>query len=189
MKKLILIGVVGALVSNSALAHHNKPHKRPFDGFRIGAGYSNVGVDFNSVEDDVDGVKGEIGYDFDNIFGVSASYAQTSGKFKGEGFSTDLDNVMIRLGADIGYAFQIKRVFIKPYIKTGIQSFESETSDDYAEEVISEIGVYYGAGVRMHYKHFYTDISFDQSKAALDSEYGGEDVDVTQTTITIGYKF
>ena len=189
MKKLVLIGVVGALLSSSAFAHHSKSRSKSFDGVRIGAGYALAGMEFDSFDDSVDGVKAELGYDFDKIFGVALSYEQTGGKLKNDSGTLNLDNTVIRFGTDIGYAFHLKKSFIKPYVKLGVQSFETEADDEDEDELISEIGVYYGVGLRLHYKNFYSDLSIDRSQVALASDFGGEDVDVTETTLTLGYKF
>jgi len=174
LKKLITLGLISATLSTSVIADD-------FSGARIGVGYSKIELE---DEDAGKGFKIEAGYDFNKIIGVSLSYGNTN-KTE-DGF--DIDSEAAKLGADLGYAFDIsKNFFIKPYITGGVQSFNSEIE---GFSFIDDTVPYYGLGLRLQYEKFYTDIGFNKSDVNFEfSNLIDEELELRETYITIGYKF
>ncbi|RBW44030.1 hypothetical protein DS885_12005 [Psychromonas sp. B3M02] len=174
MKQLITLGLIGAALSTSVIADE-------FSGARIGLGYSEIELE---DEDAGDGFKIEVGYDFNKIIGINLSYEMTTDTEDG----IDIENKAARLGADLGYAFNTgESFFIKPYITGGVQSFNSEVE---GFSFIDDTTSYYGLGLRMQYQNFYTDISFNKSEVNFEFlDLIDEEIELTQTNITIGYKF
>lgn len=176
MKKLFIGVLVAASFANVALADE-------FTGARVGIGYSQ-----NEIED-IDagtGFKVEAGYDFNKIIGATLSYESNSDSFIED---IDIDNTAIKAGADIGYAFatEIETLFIKPYVNLGLQKYDVEISGGgLSESVVDDTSLFYGLGARFVYQSIYANLSLDKSKS---TDEAGDDLDVTQTSISLGYKF
>lgn len=177
MNKLVLCGVLSALVSTSAFSEE-------FVGSRVGVGYSQTDIEasFEGLStpsiDFGSGFKLEYGYDLNQIVGLNVSYEQNADTLDIEGDKVDLDGSTSKLSTDLGYAFPIESAFLKPYVKLGYQFYSEDTGFD-------DNSYFYGLGLRFHYSNFYADVSldkFEQTQFTVDIEY-------TQTAFTIGYKF
>lgn len=182
MKK-VLFGtslLIGLFSTASVLAND-------FSGSRVGLGLSktSVTVEYNEVEiwdgDYGNGFKLEYGYDFNQIIGVGISYETNEDTI----FNGELEGSSIKVGADIGYAFPIQEVFLKPYGKLGFVSYSEEYSIDNDSTEFDDNSVFAGLGVRFQYSHFYTDLSVDFYVL----EDGPLDIGYVQTALTAGYKF
>ena len=174
MKKLLISGVIGAVLSSSVYAND-------FEGVRIGAGYSAADIE---DEDAGNGFKAEIGYDFNEIIGITASYEQNNDTVELPTGSVDSEIETQKIGANLGYAFELQGSYLKPYLTVGLQKL---TADVMNIELIDHTGMFYGIGVRFEINHFYADLNFNKSE--VDIEFIDETVDVEQTSITVGYKF
>ena len=169
------------LFSANTVAENN------FSGSRIGAGLSKTSVtlEYNGFEvwdgDYGDGFKVEYSYDFNQIVGVGIS-SQTNDDTILNG---DVEGEPIKIGADIGYAFPIQEVFLKPYGKIGFVSYSEDYSIDSTNSEYDDSSLFVGLGVRFQYSHFYTDLGVD----FYTLEDGAFDMDYVQTALTAGYKF
>lgn len=177
MKKIALCSVLTIILPGVASAES-------FEGVRVGAGYSHSEEDGENLGN---GFKAELGYDFNQIVGASISYEESSTDtaitFNGTDYDLDVDGQALKLGVDLGYAFPLQEAFLKPYIKLGYQFYNLEVV---SADFVDDEALYYGVGVRFQYKRFYSDLSFDTSEinSVIDTS-----ADLTQTALTIGYKF
>jgi len=85
------------------------------------------------------------------------------------------------VGADIGYAFYSKNVFLKPYVKVGFVSFSENNYD--------ENSLFAGLGLRYQYNHLYADLSIDGFYLDDDRNNNYDYYEFVQTALTVGYKF
>ncbi len=172
MKKLnLILPVTLLLASGAALAESN-------DGFRIGAGISgmNEGNDAFSVDNSL---KVEAGYDFNQVIGIHASYEDLGGR----AFDTGYKGSSIKLGADVGYKFQLSIFDLKPYAQVGA-NWTSINPDDasFNEQVDDGASLYYGAGVRAHAGFFYADLGAERTDTGWGETEGN-------ASATIGFVF
>jgi len=162
-----------------------------FSGFRLGGGFSSTSLEveddsgYTTYDDDYgNGFKIESGYDFNQIVGVNVSYETNNETIN----NWDIKGESFKLAADIGYAFPVNQVFLKPYGKIGFVSYSEEESYGYYQIETDDSSVFVGIGLRFQSNHFYADLSLDTY--TLDN-YDGDDYDLTfvQTALTAGYKF
>jgi len=174
MKKLVLCLAVTAAFSSITSA------SEVFEGARVGLGYTHMEVEDENMGN---GFKAELAYDFNKILGTNISYEQSSDRIE----NIDVDTQIIKLGADLGYAFPLQKAFLKPYIKIGYQFYDMQLLN---LDIVEDDDLYYGLGLRFQYQHFYADLSFDKSEIKSDlSGLTNISADATQTALTVGYKF
>ncbi|MFT6984674.1 MAG: attachment invasion locus protein [Psychromonas sp.] len=167
-----------------ALFSANSMAANDFSGSRLGLGLSKTSVsdgyyEYRSEDYDYgDGFKFEYGYDFNQIVGLGVSYETNNDD---NFFNGELEGRAIKVGADIGYAFPIQDVFLKPYGKIGFVSYSEDFSIGSDSSEFDDSSIFAGLGVRFQYSHFYTDLSMDF--------YTLENIDFVQTALTAGYKF
>lgn len=187
MKKISYITVVLAISSFSNVCFS----ATDFSGFRLGGGFSSTSLEvednsgYTTYDDDYgNGFKIESGYDFNHIVGINVSYETNNETID----NWDIEGENIKLSADIGYAFPISQVFLKPYGKIGFVSYSEEQSyGDYQVEA-DDSSIFVGIGLRFQSNHFYADLSLD---AYTFEDYDNDDYDLAfvQTALTAGYKF
>ena len=158
-----------------------------FSGSRVGLGISQTSLSEEEYGIEVadgdhgDGFKLEYGYDFNRIVGFDVSYETNEDTEK----RVKLEGGTFKVGADIGYAFPIKDVFLKPYGKIGFVSYSQDIISDSGKSKQKDNSGFAGLGLRFQYSHFYADINLDYyilEEDEFDSRF-------TQTALTAGYKF
>jgi len=177
MKKVLLgVSLLTTLFSTASIAAGVS--ENDYAGLRAGFGYSNTEVEVGSLDTTEEGLKVELGYDINRMFGLNLSYETVNSELGN--INGDIDGSSIKAGIDFGYAFYSKEAFLKPYVAIGGVSY---SQDDYDES-----SVYGGLGVRFEYHHFYFDLGV--SGYYLDgTDLGTDDPKFYQTAITFGYKF
>ncbi len=173
MKKTVIAFIVLSLPTLSAQANEE------YSGSRIGIGYNTTFIEKLGTHyfDYGDGIKLEYGYDINRIVGIKTSYEanQENGiSLKGE---------TVKIGADLGYAFDLNGWDIKPYGFLGVAHY-SEERNNIAEERVStsNSSAVVGMGVRANFDvGIYVDVNFDMLE--MDSHFSG------QSALTVGYKF
>lgn len=184
-------------------------------GVRMGIGFGIANSTYtgkahnNNLAQDVTGTDSadsllflELGYDFNRIWGVSATLGQGAFSHSSESSATqtplykykgETDFTFLKLSTDIGYTFAItSEQSIKPYIELGyafddITYSYSETNsnnngrpDNSASKPTSEFVL--GIGARYNFNHlFYTDLSYE--KFTINS------TDLNAISLSIGRKF
>ncbi|WP_415230603.1 outer membrane beta-barrel protein [Psychromonas sp.] len=185
MKKVILgMSLLIALAPMTSIAATTAAFsENDFAGARIGLGYSQTSLKVKSdggmtADSDGQGIKIELGYDFNRVIGLETSYETVNNSFENLISDHDIGGSTIKVGTDIGYAFFSENVFFKPYGKLG---FVSVSDDEFDES-----SVFAGLGLRYQYKHIYANISVDSF--FLDRD--GYDYNrFIQTGVIVGYKF
>ena len=186
MKKLLLSMLLcGILSATSVLAD-------AFTGPRIGVGISDTSMTYEG--DDYElwrydygrGFKLEYGYDFNQMIGIGISYETNDDTIEGG----ELQGQATKLSFDLGAAFPIRNAFpihytfLKPYAKLGLMYY-SEESSRWGE--FDDDNIFVGFGGRFQSNHFYADLSLDYY--LFDDEFAYLDIGLTQTALTVGYKF
>ncbi|EGR3213791.1 porin family protein, partial [Vibrio parahaemolyticus] len=156
-----------------------------FSGHRIGGGFSATILSDGSYDYGT-GIKLEYGYDINRIVGINVSYEKNSDTYGGYYSSVELDGSTFKITSDIGYAFNFSKWSLKPYGTVGIAKYSEEgvirsgtvgvnTEFDETDPIV-------GVGLRA---------TFDFGLYAdLRSEYiPVSDMELTQGSLTIGYKF
>jgi len=202
-KATLLITILSVLTTGTVSAKSGERATNTFEGMRIGAGISETGVEAKFKFDDPaiegfaadfdygDGYKFELGYDFNEVVGVGASYETNTGTITNNFFGTgNVDASTIKLSIDLGYAFYFDSFYVKPYAKLGYKFYLDDTSDWVTEEYNSD-DFFYGAGLRLQYQAIYIDATIDY----FSTDFSNDDetihvvYDYTQVGVTIGYKF
>lgn len=187
-----------------------------YAGFRLGAGSTSgyevsthvVTTDGATPKADTfktdlgDNLKVELGYDFNRIFALNASYTNItgngnhygiSGGGQGYQFNNDFTSHKFMVEAEVGYAFAVEGFDIKPYAALGVAY---QSMSDYVHgglsgsnflhtdgERLSKTGLTSAVGVRVNTPiGLYVDGRAGQSKLF-------DKMDENTTTITVGYKF
>lgn len=198
-KAVLSIAIFGALTTGSVFAKAGESSDNTFKGLRIGAGISQTEVevdfdfkstameDFDYEFDYGEGYKFELGYDFNPVVGVGASYETNSGTIFE---SAEVDTSTIKLSVDLGYAFSIYSFHFKPYAKLGYKFYLDDTSNWLTEEYNSD-DFFYGAGLRLQYRAIYADVTIDRFSSSFEDDDGliFFDYNYTQMGLTVGYKF
>lgn len=152
-----------------------------FNGHRLGAGINHVSFNesFLGLSQDLNtGFKIEYGYDITNIFGFNTSYSMNSkniwaGKYKLSSLKVD---------TDMGYAFDLDNVWIKPYGAIGLAFDREKYSHNNGNIDGSMTNLFVGVGVRAQISlGIYADLRYDLN------DYEGIDVDII--SLTLGYRF
>lgn len=163
-----------------------------FSGWRVGGGYSKSSLDITvsgfsgSVIDEGlgDGFRVEAGYDFNPFIGLSVSYDGNLDKWDG----VDVGSSAIKVSADVGVTFPVSSAYLKPYFKLGYVHYKWSTP--YVE--YDDGDTVAGLGLRLEYSQFYTDLGVDFYTLNL-YDFGSSgstfDWSITQTALTLGYKF
>lgn len=88
-----------------------------FNGLRVGVGYSSTSIlDDSEFYDYGDGLKLELGYDFNRIVGINLSY-QESDYSETTYFETlKVDGTTVKVDADVGFAFDFQGWSLKPMV-------------------------------------------------------------------------
>ncbi|MGF1684656.1 porin family protein [Photobacterium minamisatsumaniensis] len=180
IQQIIKITAVFSLIAMSSIA--NAHHYDYYTGPRFGIGVSST--DFGSIDTD-SGIKFEGGYDFNRIVGMTLSYEQSDYDSRDEA----LDFETFKLGADLGYAFQLTHsISMKPYVSVG---FHHSTEDYYwcskkhcYQSSNSDTNTYYGIGLRLVAGPLY----FDVSNEVLNYDIGHKNYNPEQVALTVGLK-
>ncbi len=155
-----------------------------FTGWRLGAGLSQTSItvgedDYQLWKDDYgEGIKLEAGYDFNQMLGVVISYETNNERIDG----IRRQGESLKLSADLGGAFPVRDSFIKPYAKLGVLYYSERFS---SSSEFNDDNLFVGIGIRFQQQIFYADLSLDYYQF----EEVFVDTALTQTALTIGYKF
>ncbi|WP_353499716.1 porin family protein [Vibrio sp. CB1-14] len=172
MKKTLIIATISTL-SFCAVANTD------FQGHRVGAGIS--GVTLSEGGDDLkldSGFKLEYGYDINHIFGVNASYSMNSKS----AFDLDYDFNTFKIDTDIGYAFDVGQLWLKPYGAIGLAFANEKISDRHDSLSANDTSLMIGMGVRAQTQiGIYADLRYDMS--------GYDGIDTDSVSFTVGYRF
>lgn len=188
MKNIGLTIIIVATVSTSALAKES--------GLRVGLGYTKATSD--QIVDELNEASGfavEVGYEFNEIIGISTRYSQTETDSTRNFMLTDLSMRSIGAYADVGYMFGNKEFKIKPYGLGGFEALNfdlkqtgwSYSGSDSASQTALVIGV--GARATIN-EHFIVTAEYRVSTFELDyGRYGTEMIDIESITMMAGYRF
>ena len=155
-----------------------------FTGLRMGAGLSQTSItaeedDYQLWKDDYgEGIKLEAGYDFNQMLGVAISYETNRERIDG----IRLRGESFKLSLDLGGAFPVQDSFIKPYAKLGLLYYSEQFSSG---GEFDDDNLFIGIGIRFQQLPFYADLSLDYYQFADVFV----DTALTQTALTLGYKF
>ncbi|MFH0262723.1 porin family protein [Vibrio barjaei] len=174
MKKLFLATAIAA-TSTGAFANAD------FSGHRVGIGASNLKFAYSGASWDIGtGVKVEYGYDFNQIFGINASYTWNQNTFDEH---LDYKARTLKVDTDIGYAFDVGQAWVKPYGVVGLAFVSDEANTtDLGKLTGNDTSVYLGVGVRAQLDMgLYADLRYDlPTFDVLEADY---------LSFTVGYKF
>ncbi|SEF85162.1 porin family protein [Vibrio hangzhouensis] len=179
MKKLVLAVAISAM-SASAFANTE------FTGHRVGLGAS--GLEFSESGYNWDlgtGLKLEYGYDFNHIFGLNVSYAWNQDDVSLPDYIGNVDYRArtFKIDSDIGYAFELENLWLKPYGAIGLayvnDEVETQNNGTFSG---SESTLFLGLGVRAQLNMgLYADLRYDMpSFSGVDADY---------LSFTLGYRF
>ncbi|MGV2986269.1 porin family protein [Vibrio sp. E150_011] len=172
MKKILLATTISAL-SFTAFANSD------YSGHRIGAGINNLSFSDSGYTYKMGtGFKLEYGYDFNRIVSANASYTMNSDSDHG----IDIDFNAFNIDTDIGYAFDLDNVWVKPYGAIGLSNANAKLSFAGMSDSERETNLYLGIGVRAQFNMgLYTDL-----RANIGSHEG---LDADHLSLTVGYRF
>ncbi|GAM78123.1 hypothetical protein JCM19241_4828 [Vibrio ishigakensis] len=123
-----------------------------------------------------------MGYDFNRIVGINLSY-QESDYSETTYFETlKVDGTTVKVDADVGFAFDFQGWSLKPYGAAGVAFGQEDVEFGNFTDSASETALLLGAGVR-----FIADFGLyaDLRQDFIFYEYS----DLSQTSISVGYKF
>lgn len=181
-----------------------------YSGVRIGLGKSYLYADTYSpitgfVNEELKGsaFKVELGYDFNRVIGIGASYAISTDFWEG----SDLNASAAKVYTELGYAFssngaeaesdsaagwETTSAMLKPYLKIGAVNYEMKSKFTGSSKTFSDSSLFVGVGGRLELGHLYFDFTADYFNQALPQYYidnKDADVDAWQLGVVAGIKF
>ncbi|EDL51555.1 hypothetical protein VSAK1_09308 [Vibrio mediterranei AK1] len=189
-----------------------------YTGLRIGAGSTSgysvatdvVTLDGSSPQAETfhtdlgNNLKVEMGYDFNRVFAVNASYTNINGNGTHYGLSggnssyqlsNDFTSHKFMLEAELGYAFAVENFDIKPYVALGLAY---QSLSDYAriDSSLDNSDIYTSDGDRQNKTGATAAIGVRVNTPLgiyIDGRAGQSNMfnkmDENTTTVTVGYKF
>ncbi|CAH0532632.1 hypothetical protein VST7929_00472 [Vibrio stylophorae] len=205
MKKILLTACLSAALCAPAMADDS--------GFRMGVGYT-----FTKAEVDVlglstsygDGIKWELGYDFNRFLSITASYETNKGDTDivevagtpGDPGATppvpatpdqfyQADGKTLKTGVELGYGFEfnsdIQNGYVRPYLSAGYLYYEEDTID--SDTFYYGVGIHFQGDSGAYINVSYDFASLDKFNVSGLGSVNTSDIDLSQGSVVFGYRF